>query len=168
MNQPCRIRAVLAATGHGARRLSVRKLIMNLLKDLNLLEDAFIGVRIEDGAAVATVLCSSVRERQSSILRQTLDHLANSNGGRVLLDLCGVTNLSAACISNILSVQHACDAMGGKFVVFGLVGELADSLRQTGVLKQINLADDEAQARRVLSGKPSRHGLLGLFRRDAA
>lgn len=141
---------------------------MNFSKDFNLFEDALVGVRIEDGAAVVTVLCHSVRERQASLLHQTLDDLAKTNQGRVLLDLCGVKALSTACIANLLSLQASCAAMGGKFVVFGLVGPLADSLKQTGVLKQINLADDEDSARRLMSGKKSRPGLMGLFRREAA
>ncbi len=141
---------------------------MNSMKDFNLFDEALVAVRIEDNAAVVTVLCSSVRERQAAVLMTTLQDVANANSGRVLLDLCGVGNLSAACITNLLAVQDCCASLGGKFVVFGLVGDLAASLRGSGVLKQLNLATDETTARLLLAGRKPRSGLFGLFRRQAA
>jgi len=136
--------------------------------DFNPFEDAFIGVRIEDGVAFATVRCTIVRERQASILHTTLDELAKSNNGRVLLDLCGVTMISTACISDLLTLQEKCELLGGKFVLYGLGREISESLKQTGVLKKMNLAVEEEGARRLLLAKPRAGLVRSLFGRKAA
>lgn len=135
----------------------------------NPFEDAFVGVRIEDQVAVASVLCSSVRERQASILNQTLQELAARHRGRVLLDLCGVGMISTACIADLLTLQEQCRALGGRFVLFGLAGDLAATLRETGILQKLNVAPDELQARKQQQARNARPGLLrGLIRRKAA
>ncbi|MBC7772185.1 MAG: STAS domain-containing protein [Pyrinomonadaceae bacterium] len=135
----------------------------------NPFEDAFVGVRIEDEVAVATVMCSSVRERQAAILQQTLVELAKSHGGRVLLDLCGVGMLSTACIADFLALQEQCKQLGGKFVLFGLASELASTLRTAGVLKNLNLAADEHDARKQLQSAKGKPGFVrNLLRRKAA
>jgi anti-anti-sigma regulatory factor len=139
------------------------------LNGFNPFEDAFVGVRIEDQVAVASVRCTSVRERQAAILQQTLEELSKCHGGRVLLDLCGVGMISTACITDLIALQEQCKLLGGKFIIFGLAADLSNSLQSTGILKKLNLAADEQDARKQLRTRIGKPGFVrSLLRRKAA
>jgi len=135
----------------------------------NPFEDAFVDACIEDGVARAGLRCANVRERQAVILKKSLTDLAEAHAGRLLLDLCGVVTMSAACFADLIELQNRCGQLGGRFVIYGLSPELHDALRGSGLIKKLNAAKDEPDARRQLHARPARTGgLFGLFRKKAA
>lgn len=122
-------------------------------------EDSFLTINMVAGVAVVDVECQVIRERQASILASRLARLAEEHHGQIAVCLRSVRQLSLATLRDLIEADRLCRSLGGRLAVFSMPVHIQHQLRETGLLKKLNLQRDAAaavrfaQRRRPLIGR---------------
>ncbi len=113
---------------------------------------AFAAVELHGVSYVVKVLCDKLGSRESEILQQEMATLVKLHGYRVALDCSGVTLIASMGLGMFIQVNKDCKTHAGKFVIFGLSGELMKLLAMTKLEKVLTVTPDRAGALKVLAG----------------
>ncbi len=136
-------------------------------------DEALISISATANVAVATIDVPAVRERQATILRQRLAELAGRSGGRLVVSMHQVTDMTSACIIALIQVGDECRARGGRLVVTGLSRRLRRVFRSARIQQAVTVSRTAEEALRCFDrARRGRWSLFGLgapaARRDAA
>ena len=113
---------------------------------------AFAAVELHGVSYVVKVLCDKLGSRESEILQQEMGALLKQHGYRVAMDCSGVTLIASMGLGMFIQINKDCKAHAGKFVIFGLSGELQKLLAMTKLEKVLTATPDRASALKVLAG----------------
>lgn len=108
--------------------------------------DSLLGSEIHQGVLIAHVQVASIKDRQASILRQSLLALAKERHGRLALDLSNVQDFTCAWINVMLEVTRACRKEDWDLAIFGLKGAARDILQATHLDRKMTFCSDRTEA----------------------
>lgn len=101
--------------------------------------DSLIRTEIHQGVLVAHISIASIKDKQASLLRQSLLTLAKERRGRLALDLSSVNDFTCAWINVMLEVTRACRRENWDLAIFGLKGNARDILRATHLDRKMTI-----------------------------
>lgn len=96
---------------------------------------------LDDGIALVTV-SGNLDGPGSFHLENALDTARNAHGGRIMLDLQGVTYLSSACLGVLLMAKLACKESGGDVVLINPDTSASKILRLLGLHEVFQVVGD--------------------------
>lgn len=115
------------------------------------MDSTFVSTEIVNGHLVARLKCEKVAERESAIISGELGGEAAKHAWRVALDMGEVTLLASVGLGSLVTLNKNCKANGGRLVVFGLTGDLADVLKITRLDRVITIVKDREAAVKALA-----------------
>ncbi|MEM1183941.1 MAG: STAS domain-containing protein [Planctomycetota bacterium] len=121
-------------------------------------------LRVDDGVQIVNVEAVGLRESNVGHVVSRLLALAREEGGRLVVSLALVEDMTSAGVGALVSVTETIAGTGGKLVLVGLQPELDVILRSTGLSKRLNIAGDISEALKLVRRNK---GLFGRFSRAA-
>ena len=121
-------------------------------------------LRIEQGVQIVTVEASSLREPGVGHVVSRLLALAREEGGRLVVSLEMVEDMTSAGVGGLVKVTDQVGAMGGKLVLVGVRDDLDEVLRTTGLSRKLHIASDMTDGLKQVRRKA---GFFGRFGRAA-
>ncbi|MEM7754307.1 MAG: STAS domain-containing protein [Planctomycetota bacterium] len=121
-------------------------------------------LRVDDGVQVVSVEAPSLREPNTGHVVSRLLALAREEGGRLVVSLALVEDMTSAGVGALVKVSDEIAARGGKVVFVGLRDDLASVLQSTGLSKRVHLAGGVPDGLKAVRKTKS---LFGRFSRAA-
>lgn len=127
---------------------------MTELADAPSLPETMFTLSRVGNAAVVSLTCPAIREKQAQTLGRYLRDLSDQVQGRIVLEVAGVGSFSCAWINELLRLTQRCRSMGGNLVLSGMPERDARVLRSTGLLQHLCLMNSRSEAINLLGGCP--------------
>jgi len=121
-------------------------------------------LRVDDGVQLVSVEASGLRDANVGHVVSRLLALAREEGGRLVVSLALVEDMTSAGVGGLVRATEQVAAMGGKLVLVGLQSDLAEVLRSTGLIKKLNVAESVTDGMKAVRRN---RGFLGVFSRAA-
>jgi anti-anti-sigma factor len=107
--------------------------------------------------AMVKVRPESLREHQTSLLREQLADVVDQACGRVLLRFSDGADVCASCLHELIQESRRCRALGGEMYVVGMSKTMQRLVRNTGLDRHLNLAGSTADAMRHFDKRSRQH-----------
>ncbi len=117
---------------------------------------------------VACLQVSVIRDHHAELLAKRLLASATVVDGRIVIDLSSVRSYTCAWLNTLVGLRSDCAALGGRLVVVGIDREGRRLLRETGLSRRLEQAQDWRQGVELVVTEPRQSwrrliaGALGL------
>jgi len=125
---------------------------MYAIQESHQLPDTMFTLSRVGDAAVVSLTCPAIKDRQAQILGRYLKELAPEVGGRIVLEVAGVGQFACAWINTLIDLTRVCERLGGRLFVQGMPRKDVRVLRATGIDRMIGLVGTRAEAMQQFGG----------------
>lgn len=126
---------------------------------------AYAEVRTVGMVAVASIDCPFIRDRQASMIEERLGRVLALHGGRLVIDMADVAQVSSAWLGSLLRLADACDKARGRLVVAGASEGVRQAIALVNGTRSFDLAERAEDALRLFEpAHPSRTIFSRLLR----
>lgn len=129
---------------------------------------------LQDGSGeavgVAFLAMPCIREHQATLLEERLRCIAGRSGGRLIVSMSEVDDITSACVNSLVTVNNHCRQLGGSMAIFGLSREMHRLFKLTHLDRTMTIVADHDEAVRSFSTHGRRPWILRALsgRRKAA
>lgn len=99
-----------------------------------------------DGVPVARIVCTSIGQRESTVLSDEFTGLGERSGWRFVVDLSDVTVITSIGLGVLITLQKNASANKGRVALFGLGSELRQLMKMTKLDRMLTVTKDGPSA----------------------
>lgn len=126
--------------------------------------DGMVIVQTMHDCTVATIACGSLKDKGANSVLNHLSRLAMHSGGRLVVSLDPVSEISLGTLRGVLDLHQRCRDLGGRLVLCCMPSEARRVMNTIAGHTTPTVARSTREAVAVLRGKARRQG---IFRRAA-